>query len=769
MPKFFRFLPISLVASFLFFSFSTASDADLNTENTPCTYERLYETFMNLPSASPKEVAHVQNLEIKRDVATFHLLEGKLYVFPPILNRPTVLFFKGEGIFKFTPPIEIEKNQLKRFFGTKSLNEKFKRLFVIFADTTYEELSRKLHFEPNVTEKFEEEITDALKYLSAKDKKKKNFNTEISTTLLNQKTNGLFYAQFSSKIAKPLFFEIDPYDIEEVKLLERAETGNLYNAAEVICQFNKRENYGKNLLTLEEEKELLRITDYQIESTIKGNLNLDFSARAKLNFTSMQSGQRWIYFRLFYDLQVDSILWEDGRKATFFKGKENPVVWIQCDHPLQKNERRTLRFFYHGDLLKRDLNARIFIRSSSNWYPRYGSRVPATFDLTFHIPHKFPNFACVGKEISTVKEKDYITTHWKVTEPINFASFNFGDYDVYDLKTDKPPLITVMAYKGYDDAFKDVGGDVVNAVALYNEIFGPCPVERLFVTAIPYVHGQAFKGLIHLSELTFFETGNWGYDEIFRGHEVAHQWWGIAVDYATYHDKWLSEGLSTFAGLKYMQTVLHKQGGTKKYFDVLNDWRELILSNRKYIFDKGKEAGPIYLGYRTNTSQTEGDYNLIIYKKGAWVFHMLRMMMINVKNLGDETLFTNMMRDFYQSYLGKKASTEDFKHITEKHLGMPMDWFFKQWIFGVDIPKYSFSFDVNPTNDGKFLIQATVKQENVPEDFRMPVLFKIDFGKYGSYITRKWVEGPISKINLLKAPIAPKTVVFNYLQSVLAE
>jgi len=769
MTTFFRFIPISIILAFSFLTLASASDANTTDGNRPCTYEHLYETFMNLPSAFPKEVAQVQSLEIKRDVATFHLLEGKLYIFPPILNRPAVLFFRGEGFFKFTPPIELEKNQLKRFLGTESLNEKFNRLFVIFADTTYEELSRKLHFETNVTEKFTDEISDALKYLSAKDQKKRIFNIEISTTLLNQKRNGLFYAQFSSKITKPLFFEIDPYSFEEVKLLERAETGNLFNEAEVICQFKRQKNLGRSLLHPAEGKTLIKITDYQIESTIKGNLGLDFSARAKLNFTSMQSAQRWIYFRLFYDLQVDSILWEDGHKVTFFKGKENPVVWIQCDHPLQKGERRTLRFFYHGDLLKRDLNARIYIRSPSNWYPQYGTRVPATFDLTFHIPHKFPNFACVGEEISTVKEKEYITTHWKVTEPVNFASFNFGDFDVYDLNGDKRPRITVMAYKGYDDAFKDVGGDVVNAVALYNEIFGPCPVERLFVTAIPYVHGQAFKGLIHLSELTFLETGNWGYDEIFRGHEVAHQWWGIAVDYATYHDQWLSEGLSTFAGLKYMQTVLHKQGGTKKYFDVLNDWRKLILSNRRYVFEKGKEAGPIYLGYRTHTSQTEGDYDLIIYKKGAWVFHMLRMMMINVKNLADEALFTNMMRDFYRSYRGKKATTDDFKQIVEKHLGMPMDWFFKQWIYGVDIPKYSFSFNVNPTSDGKFLIQATVKQENVPGDFRMPVLFKIDFGKYGSYITRKWVEGPVSKINLLKAPIAPETVVFNYLQSVLAE
>ena len=27
-----------------------------------------------------------------------------------------------------------------------------------------------------------------------------------------------------------------------------------------------------------------------------------------------------------------------------------------------------------------------------------------------------------------------------------------------------------------------------------------------------------------------------GDDEVFRAHEVAHQWWGIGVDFTSYHD-----------------------------------------------------------------------------------------------------------------------------------------------------------------------------------------------------------------------------------------
>ncbi len=39
----------------------------------------------------------------------------------------------------------------------------------------------------------------------------------------------------------------------------------------------------------------------------------------------------------------------------------------------------------------------------------------------------------------------------------------------------------------------------------------------------------------------------------FLAHEIAHQWWGHAVSAATYHDLWLSEGLSQYAAIRYLR------------------------------------------------------------------------------------------------------------------------------------------------------------------------------------------------------------------------
>lgn len=732
------------------------------------SYEQLFDEFMSLSQRTPQGVAVVNDFTIQRDVSRFDMSQGKLYLLAPILNRPAAAIFKGNGVFSFSPPTRIEQEQLYRFYERKLLEDEFNFLFLIFADSTYKEFQKNLTFQREESSHIEAEVENALKYLS--EEEDQYFDTNIMKTFLDNEENGLFYAHISQKKSKPLFFEIDPYEIEEVLLMHRAETSRFYNIPEVICQFHKKEDYELKTDLINEEKNHVKVKHYDIETTIKGNLGLDFSAITELEFESLKPNQHWIHFELFYDLKIDSAFWQNGERAIFFKGKENPVLWIQCDPHLEENVLYGLKLYYHGELLTRDLKARIYIRSTTNWYPTYGIRMPATFDLIYHTPKKFPVFASVGEKVSESQDTDYITSHWVVRQPINFASFNLADYETFEPKDDRVPPVKVMAYKG-SRALKDVGSDVVNSMALFEEIFGDYPVDNFYATETPYRHGLAFPGLIHLSSTTFRETGNKGYDEIFRAHEVAHQWWGIEVDYATYHDKWLSEGLCDFAGLKYMQTLLFQKNGTKKYFDVLNKWRKQILTNRKYLFGigSGQEAGPICLGYRTSSSRTEGDYDLIIYKKGAWVFHMLRMMLINVKNLGNETRFTNMMRDFYDTYRGKKVCTRDFQKIVEKHAGMDMDWFFRQWIDEVDIPKYTFSYETEQTKDGRFLIRAKVKQENVSDNFRMPILFNIDFGDKGTFTTRKFVEGSESDIILLKAPFKPSKVIFNYLESVLCD
>ena len=107
--------------------------------------------------------------------------------------------------------------------------------------------------------------------------------------------------------------------------------------------------------------------------------------------------------------------------------------------------------------------------------------------------------------------------------------------------------------------------------------------------------------------------------------------------------------------------------GNEDYFDILDEWKENILSNRKYLIGEGQKAGPIWLRYRNSSSETEGDYSLIVYEKGAWVIHMIRNMLLDLKTMKEEK-FEAMMKEFFEKYFGKKASTDDFKNLLKNIL-----------------------------------------------------------------------------------------------------
>jgi aminopeptidase N len=183
-------------------------------------------------------------------------------------------------------------------------------------------------------------------------------------------------------------------------------------------------------------------------------------------------------------------------------------------------------------------------------------------------------------------------------------------------------------------------------------------------------------------------------------------------------------------------------------------------------FSEGSKAGPLWLGTRLNSSKSS-DYFTLVYKKGAYVLHMLRNLMMDFDSRSDEK-FKEMMRDFVQIHRGTNASTEGFKATVEKHMGEDMGWFFDQWVYGIDIPRYVFSYSTEKVG-GKYVVNCEVTQENVPEDFKMWVPVLLDFGRDMYAVLRLEIDKPHNKYQLPKAPLEPREVILNPFHAVLCE
>jgi aminopeptidase N len=141
--------------------------------------------------------------------------------------------------------------------------------------------------------------------------------------------------------------------------------------------------------------------------------------------------------------------------------------------------------------------------------------------------------------------------------------------------------------------------------------------------------------------------------------------------------------------------------------------------------------------------------------------------MLDLKTMNEDR-FTSAMREFYGSYRGGRASTDDFRRVIERHTGTSMGWFFDEWFEGAATPSYKVSWKSEPAEGGKFRVRLRVLQEDVPDDFLMyvPVTVTLDGGVAR---VRVKVQGPRTDLELPLMPARPKELKFNDLNGVLAD
>jgi aminopeptidase N len=218
-----------------------------------------------------------------------------------------------------------------------------------------------------------------------------------------------------------------------------------------------------------------------------------------------------------------------------------------------------------------------------------------------------------------------------------------------------------------------------------------------------------------------FGTPATDFFQIVAPHEVAHQWWGHIVGWKSYRDQWMSEGFSELSASLFAHLVY----GDEQFLDFWKDQRERIL--RKNDMEKRPgDVASVTMGYRADNARTGSVTRNVIYPKGAFILHMIRMMMYDNKTRDER--FIAMMRDFVKTHYNQNVSTEDFKRIVEKHMlaemdieaTKTMDWFFNQFVYGTEIPRYKLDYTLTPEGQ-QAVLKMKLTQSEVSANFRMAV------------------------------------------------
>lgn len=752
------------------------AQASLETAGANATsYLERYHEILDL-APLPERVASVHHLVLERDAGRLTLEQGQLYLLSPIGGRTIGAVFRGTGQFSFVPSIPAEQGELQGFANAPSLDDTVSEAILLFADSTLDVLRSLVFTSAVVPGNIADHVHDFVgKLKGAKDGA---FDRGVMEALLNGSPSGFFLARLERTHGDPVLFEIDPGLSEAVRLLRPVGRRRWGTNWAVVTQFPLRRPLPATPRTWM-YRERLAVPHYVLNVVLSptSDANLDFTAQATLSLTAREAVGPWLSFDLHPKLTVDSAHWADGRLAPFFKAKDGDDLWVRTPGRLQAGDSLSLILFYHGDhggLIDR-YGSWFYIDPNAAWYPtnQQGSDL-ATFDLAYHTPTTYP-LASVGDQTDSTVSGRVLTTHWVTRRPTPYATFNVGLFENYHVQQqDAPPLDVLLSEEAHRALRRElasagimipeqrhmrenVAADVSNSLKLYGRLFGDCLYDHFYITEIPYSEGVSFPGMIDLSWSTFQNTSLDGFDEFFRAHEVAHQWWGIGVQPGSYRDAWLSEGLASFSALWYLQTARKRN---KEYFKFLDQYQADIRDDRD-------DTGPIWIGYRNATPDARHGYDVMIYEKGAWVFHMLRILMLDLKTMREDR-FTETMRDFYETYRGRSATTADFQGVVERHAGIPMDWFFDEWVKGTDVPAYTVKWDTQRSPSG-YRVHLHVTQEHASADFQTFVLVSVDLGSNHSAHFRMRVSGPQTDFVSPVLPTEPKGLTFNDLHSVLAD
>jgi hypothetical protein len=483
-----------------------------------------------------------------------------------------------------------------------------------------------------------------------------------------------------------------------------------------------------------------------------------------------------------------------------------------------------LRLSYAGDKVLQDGGDKnYFVGARTSWYPNLGIFSDmAQFELVYRVPAGNEVISVGRKTGESIEGKQVITT-WKTDAPALVAGFNYGKFKKLEKVDDTSGLaVQVFTNPGTPDIIREINGffsgggdsdgrvvyvdsggegplgtvdtarlaegtmaDALNSARLFATWFGPLPQKHVAVTQQSQAFfGQSWPTLIFMPYISFLDgtqrqrlgltqlqdfVDNVGY------HEFAHQWWGHLVGAATYRDQWLEEGFSEFSAALAVQHVQ----GWPAYERFWSEARKDILDKYPGNDRPHWQAGPISLGGRLSTQRTPSADDPVLYSKGGYVLHMLRLLMREPAAPNPDARFIAMMKDYTKTYAGRLAATGDFQNVVERHM-VPalnatgdgkMDWFFDQWVHGTDIPRYVADLKVEKADGDRWRIFGQVKQEGVGQDFRAVVPLQVVFGKneaatIGMIPMKGEASVPIDV--KIKLPKKPKKALVNAHGEVLA-
>jgi hypothetical protein len=751
----------------------------------------------------PEACYRVRDLAFSRGGIRFYLTDGFLIFGKPIAGHASTAVFTaevegGDAELLLLPPDSSERRSLASYTGEPNLNEHFSAAVMIFTDGAAAELRQSLKdASPEMGALLADAWSPVARNLA------ESFETRITLDFLSvSPAPGFFFAAIKGKRLGNFDVVYDPRGEEQV-LIGQTTFRDDRTFFDTWTSFASK---SRNAAAAVPDAS---ITSYKIDAMLDADLRLRVVTRLK---ATPAAPTRAVPLDISPQMQITAAR-VNGSPAEVFQRKSlrsglihntgNDTFLIVSSAVLPAGQEAEIEVQHEGNVVRSAGNNVYFVGSRASWYPGRGHQF-ATFDLTFHYPKEL-DLVSTGQIVEDRTEGERRITRRRTDRPVRLAGFNLGVYQrtkitragtVIEICANRraeralqppvPPLISqppspfprrrsdlvalpsdIVQAPDPTARLEPFADDIGSALDFMSARFGPPPLRNLTVSPVPGAFGQGFPGMIYLSTLSYLgandvslrslsERQQLFFREILHAHEIAHQWWGNLVVSGGYHDEWLMEALAQYSALLHVE----KRKGARSAEQVLEQYRGDLLE-KTARGDTIESTGPIVLGSRLNSSQTQAAWRIITYEKGSWIIHMLR------RRMGDAR-FLAMLGALRKNFEGKRLTTEAFRLFAAGFLppnspDPKLEAFYEQWVYGTGIPSLKLNYSVKGVK-----LTGTVVQSDVGEDFSVRVPIEIQYGR-GIAPTTHWVvtsnePAPFS-LTLRRAPLK---VALDPAQTVLA-
>ncbi|HEV7920976.1 MAG TPA: M1 family aminopeptidase [Thermoanaerobaculia bacterium] len=707
----------------------------------------LFADYRALRDARPDgRTIALHKFTFERDVYRF-MLDGTLHLAGP---DNAIAVFLGRGSYELTPASEAERRQLAIWTGDEkllSLKDDFSEA-VFFGPDLISAAGTPKSGAPNARARatYEQFLIKQRKAFAT------NFHLRIAQDLYNDAAQRAFLAYVDGRKLPPALLVVDP--LGALPMANGEET-MLF----VEDQVKRGVWYSSQLRDGSAARRPVAAADrYQIETVIAPDGEVSGLTTVTLT-PSMPL--RLLPLNLAPQLRLQSVTYGDGQAAEFIQEEEDADAAIVF--PEAVSGTIILKIAYRGrDVLTNAGDGNFTVASRTNWYPSFGTfEHLADYELRFRVPRR-NQIVAVGREVEDRVEGEQRVSVWRSEHPLRVAGFNYGRFEkISGSDPESGVAIDVYTNPGTPDVIRKINGlleggvkvdtaalaraamtDALDTARIGARWFGALPSKRVSITQqSEWFFGQSWPTLIYLPYVAFLDGptrqalhigGAADFIDAVGLHELAHQWFGHQVGWRSYRDQWLSEGFAEFtAGL-----VLEERGGWMAASRFWEKKRRHVLDTPRGALMPSAAAGPISQGWRVATWRNRAADDAIVYSKGAYVLHMLRMQMWDSAKQDPDGDFKRMMKDYVAAYSGRNASTEDFQRVVERHLTPQLrvgaegklDWFFRQWVYGTAIPRYASDLEVTPLGGDKYRVSGSIAQSEVPPEFVvvMPIYLRFD-------------------------------------------